>query len=43
MVGHLTAHWRGQPLLSREVMVSLLGRTRSATGLRLQAALDAGQ
>ncbi len=43
MFGHITAHWRGQPLLSREVIVSLIGNTRSATGRRIQAALDAGQ
>ena len=42
MFCHITANWRGQPLLSREVIVSLIGSTRSATGLRIQAALDAG-
>jgi hypothetical protein len=35
MFGHITANWRGQPLLSREVIVSLLGTTRSSTGLRI--------
>ncbi len=43
MFCHITANWRGQPLLSREGIVSLIGRTRSSTGLRIQAALDAGQ
>ena len=43
MFCHITANWRGQPLLSREVIVSLIGSTRSSTGLRIQAALDAGQ
>ena len=43
MFCHSTANWRGQPRLSREVIVSLIGRPRSATGLRIQAALDAGQ
>jgi hypothetical protein len=42
MFCHITANWRGQPLLSREVIVSLIGSTRSSTGLRIQAALDAG-
>ena len=42
MVCHITANWRGQPLLSREVIVSLIGGPLS-TGLRIQAALDAGQ
>jgi Rhodopirellula transposase DDE domain len=43
MCCHITAHWRGPPLLSREVIVSLMGSPRSATGLRIQAALEAGQ
>ena len=43
MFCHITANWRGQPLLSREVIVSLIGRTRSSTGLRIPVALDAGQ
>jgi Rhodopirellula transposase DDE domain len=43
MFCHITANWRGQPLLSREVIVSLIGSTRSSTGLRIQVALDAGQ
>jgi hypothetical protein len=43
MFCHITAHWRGQPLLSREVIVSLIGHTRSSSGLRIQAALDARQ
>jgi len=43
MFCHITANWRGQPLLSREVIVSLIGTTRSSPGVRIQAALDAGQ
>lgn len=43
MFCHITANWRGQPLLSREVIVSLIGPTRSSSGLRIQAALDARQ
>ena len=43
MFCHITANWRGRPLLSREVIVSLIGSTRSSTGLRIQAALDASQ
>lgn len=42
MLCHITANWRGQPLLSREVIVSLIGSTTSTTGLRIQATLDAG-
>jgi Rhodopirellula transposase DDE domain len=38
----ITANWRGQPLESREVVVSLVGATPTTKGLRIQAALDAG-
>jgi hypothetical protein len=40
---HITANWRGKPLESREVVVSLIGATTTTKGLRIQAALDAGQ
>jgi transposase len=43
MFCHITANWRGQPLESREVVVSLIGATTTAKGLRIQAALDVGQ
>jgi len=43
MFCHITANWRGKPLESREVIVSLIGATTTAKGLRIQAALDAGQ
>jgi hypothetical protein len=42
MFCHITANWRGQPLESREIMVSLMGGTTTAQGLRIQAILDAG-
>jgi hypothetical protein len=42
MFCHITANWRGTPLESREVVVSLIGATTTAQGLRIQAALDAG-
>jgi hypothetical protein len=38
---HITANWRGKPLESREIVVSLIGATTTAKGLRIQAALDA--
>jgi transposase len=41
MCCHITANWRGKPLESREVVVSLIGATTTAQGLRIQAALDA--
>jgi hypothetical protein len=40
---HITANWRGQPLESREVVVSLIGATTTTKGLRIQATLDAGR
>ena len=43
MFCHITANWRGKPLESLEVIVSLIGDTNTAAGLRIQAALDAGQ
>jgi transposase len=43
MFCHITANWRGKPLVSREVVVSLIGATTTAKGLRIQAALDASQ
>jgi transposase len=43
MFCHITANWRGKPLESLGVVVSLIGDTNTAAGLRIQAALDAGQ
>jgi Rhodopirellula transposase DDE domain len=43
MFCHITANWRGKPLESLEVVVSLIGDTNTSAGLRIQAALDAGQ
>jgi hypothetical protein len=40
---HITANWRGRPLVSLEVIVSLIGTTRTETGLTVQAALDPQQ
>lgn len=37
---HITHNWRGRPLISREVVVSLIGSTRTAKGLRVRAKLD---
>ncbi len=38
----ITANWRGRPLVSYEVIVNLIGATRTTTGLRVRAALDKG-
>ena len=40
MFCHITQNWRGRPLVSREVVVNLIGTTTTAAGLRIQAQLD---
>ncbi len=40
---HITANWRGTSLTTYETIVDRIGNTRTATGLRVLAALDAGQ
>ncbi len=40
MFSEITKNWRGRPLESHETIVSLIGETRTATGLRIRAALD---
>ena len=40
MFCHITQNWRGRPLVSREVVVNLIGNTTTTTGLRIQAQLD---
>jgi transposase len=40
MFCHITANWRGRPLLSRQVVVSLIGNTTTQEGLHIKAALD---
>ena len=40
MFCHITANWRGRPLLSREVVVNLIGATTTQQGLKIKAALD---
>jgi hypothetical protein len=40
MFCHITANWRGRPLISRQVVVNLIGSTTTREGLRIQAALD---
>jgi hypothetical protein len=36
----MTEHWRGRPLVSREVVVNLIGHTTTKTGLAIRSALD---
>ena len=37
MFCHITANWRGRPLVSHEVIVNLIGNTTTKAGLRIQA------
>ena len=40
MFCHITRNWRGRPLVSRAVVVNLIGNTRTDAGLTIQAELD---
>jgi len=40
MFCHITANWRGRPLISREVVVNLIGSTTTIQGLHIKAELD---
>lgn len=40
LFSYITKNWRGRPLVSRGVIVNLIGHVRTASGLRVKAALD---
>ncbi len=40
MFSYITQNWRGVPLISHEVVVQLIGNTRTTKGLQIQAQLD---
>jgi transposase len=40
MFCHITENWRGRPLVSREVVVNLIGHTTTRTGLSIRSELD---
>jgi len=42
MFCHITENWRGRPLLSRAVIVNLIGSTKTRAGLHINAELDTG-
>ena len=42
LFSHITANWRGHPLVSLAVIVSLIAATRTHTGLRVRCELDKG-
>jgi hypothetical protein len=41
MFCHITENWRGRPLVSREVVVNLIGHTTTKEGLSIRSELDA--
>jgi Rhodopirellula transposase DDE domain len=43
LFSQISMNWRGRPLTSHEVIVSLIAGTRTTTGLTVQAALDQGE
>ena len=43
LFSQITLNWRGRPLTSHEVIVSLIAATATSTGLRIEAALDPGR
>jgi Rhodopirellula transposase DDE domain len=42
LFSHISTNWRGRPLVSHEVIVELIGATRTRPGLRVRAELDPG-
>jgi len=40
MFCHITENWRGRPLVSREVVVNLIGHTTTKAGLTIRSELD---
>jgi len=40
MFCHITNNWRGRPLISREVVVNLIGGTTTEAGLQIRSELD---
>lgn len=40
MFSYITQNWRGKPLVSREVLVNLIGNTTTKNGLKIKSQLD---
>jgi DNA-binding phage protein len=40
LFSYITLNWRGRPLVSHEVVVNLIGATKTETGLKVRARLD---
>ena len=43
MFSHISENWRGRPLVSRSVVVNLIGNTSTRTGLCVNAGLDTNE
>jgi len=43
LFSHISMNWRGRPLISHEVVVKLIGATKTKTGLKVKAKLDKGK
>jgi hypothetical protein len=42
LFSHIAMNWRGKPLVSLATIVSLIGSTRTAAGLRVRSEIDKG-
>jgi hypothetical protein len=40
MFSYISQNWRGRPLITREVVIQLIGNTKTKTGLKIQAQID---
>ena len=40
LFSHISMNWKGQPLTSHDVMVNLIGGTKTKTGLKVNAKID---
>ena len=40
MFSYISKNWRGKPLITREVVLNLIGNTKTTKGLSVKAVLD---
>jgi len=40
LFSHISMNWKGQPLTSHDVMVNLIGGTKTKAGLKVKAKID---
>jgi len=43
LFSHISMNWRGRPLVSHEVVVKLIGKTKTKTGIKVKAKLGKGR